>query len=363
MLATPPMGESSTAGESRYDAIKRNIVERKRDPDTLLPYEVFWRDLQPWLELHGYQLRPRYRPGWVPSWKTTGQNRMACEDNMASMVGYFSRCLYLFLTCTPQYGQVLDATRISDGELVVLKRLNRSVHPYEVEISKMFSEDPLKSHPRNHCVPVFEFLRAPNDDDVDILVLPLLRPFNNPRFESIGEAVEFFRQVFEVLHSSVHIAVWIIYNIFQGLQFIHQCHVAHRYAHKLHNSVTSTNRGYSDCMHLNIMMDARPMYPNMYHPREPTTNLNWKGTAKYHTRTARPVKYYFIDFGISRKYDANNTSPLEDPIMGGDKTVPEFQESTEPCNPFPTDIYCLGNMIREFFLEVRTLLHSADEYC
>jgi len=34
------------------------------------------------------------------------------------------------------------------------------------------------------------------------------------------------------------------------------------------------------------------------------------------------------------------------------KSVPEFQTSTEPRDPFPTDIYYAGNMIREHFLDV-----------
>jgi hypothetical protein len=30
--------------------------------------EEFWRDHQKWLQDCGYLLRPRYLPGWVPSW-------------------------------------------------------------------------------------------------------------------------------------------------------------------------------------------------------------------------------------------------------------------------------------------------------
>jgi hypothetical protein len=33
----------------------------------------------------------------------------------------------------------------------------------------------------------------------------------------------------------------------------------------------------------------------------------------------------FTDFGISRWYDLDEGPPLENPILGGDKTVPEFQ--------------------------------------
>ncbi len=31
-------------------------------------HETYWRDLYPFLELHGYTLRPRYHPDWKPVW-------------------------------------------------------------------------------------------------------------------------------------------------------------------------------------------------------------------------------------------------------------------------------------------------------
>ena len=71
-----------------------------------------------------------------------------------------------------------------------------------------------------------------------------------------------------------------------------------------------------------------------------------------YARTSRPTKYYIIDFGLSRRYDASITSPREPPIMGGDRTVPEFEKSHDPCDPFPTDIYYVGSLMREIFLDV-----------
>lgn len=110
-------------------------------------------------------------------------------------------------------------------------------------------------------------------------------------------------------------------------------------------------------MNKNTMIDPKPLFPKMYHPVANRRNRNFKGKAKYHTRTARPAKYFLIDFGLSRKYTGDDC-PMEIPILGGDKTVPEFQGEGEyqPHDPFPTDIYYLGNMIREDFLQVRVFL-------
>jgi hypothetical protein len=115
-------------------------------------------------------------------------------------------------------------------------------------------------------------------------------------------------------------------------------------------------------MHLNIMMDAGPLFPKPYHPvdtsrlRDFSDNRWFLGDPKHYTRTQRPVKYYFTDFGISRHYNPDDGPPLEDPILGGDKTVPEFRVSLDACNPFPTDVYYLSNMIRKTFLVVRAAL-------
>jgi hypothetical protein len=109
------------------------------------------------------------------------------------------------------------------------------------------------------------------------------------------------------------------------------------------------------------MYDPREMFPRGYHPQVLEKTRDFKGKARYYTRTQRPPKYYFIDFGLSKKYDPADVAPLEDPIFGGDKSVPEFQGSSTPCNPFPVDIYCAGNFIRRDFLDVCSLfVHSMN---
>lgn len=104
---------------------------------------------------------------------------------------------------------------------------------------------------------------------------------------------------------------------------------------------------------MNVMMDASAMYPRSYHPAAPRLKRDFSGSAKYHTRTSRPPRYYLTDFGLSRLYDADNKNPSEIPIFGGDKTVPEFLEDPDvPRNPFQTDVYYLGSMIHKDFLTV-----------
>ncbi|TBU31671.1 kinase-like domain-containing protein [Dichomitus squalens] len=261
--------------------------------------EIWWRDHQVWLQERGYMLRPRYRPDWIPSWASGKGKFWDYEDGHR-----FPR------------GDILDATRISDGNMVGLKRIHQTAHPYEVEIANFLSSEPLLSDQRNHSVHIYEVLDVPDDDDMKILVMPMLRAFYDPRFLTVGEAVELFRQCFE------------------GLCFLHDHHVAHR-----------------DVGELNIMMDPRPMFPRMFHFADSSQNREMTGSAKHYTRTWRPVKYFFIDFGLSRKHDPAAGPPRYPPIWGADRTVPEFRRSLKPCDPFPTDVYYMGNVIRQSFLQ------------
>ena len=90
----------------------------------------------------------------------------------------------------------MDATRISDGKPVILKKLPEEEGPYELEINKLFSTEPLASNPRNHCVHLLDVIELPNDPP--ILVHPLLRPFYDPKLQTYGEFVTFFSQICEV---------------------------------------------------------------------------------------------------------------------------------------------------------------------
>ena len=59
------------------------------------PSEIFWSDHQPWLQERGYMLRPRLRPGWVPSWKGTRKFWWYCEDGRGSGVSSSDQSLIL----------------------------------------------------------------------------------------------------------------------------------------------------------------------------------------------------------------------------------------------------------------------------
>lgn len=101
------------------------------------------------------------------------------------------------------------------------------------------------------------------------------------------------------------------------------------------------------------MMDGRDIYPDGFHPIKTTMTVDFSGPARHLTRTERPPKYYLIDLGLAKQYRPEERPPSETIARGGDKSPPEHRTPSLPCDPFPTDVYYIGNLIREEFLQVR----------
>ncbi|KAF7291039.1 Protein kinase domain-containing protein [Mycena chlorophos] len=272
--------------------------------EKLNPVEEYWRDHYEWLKDCGYELRPRFRPDWIPSWRVDPtKTAMFCPDSWRLI-----------------HSAVIDACRLSDGSNVVLKKVDRSLHPFELEISEFLTG--LGKSRENHCIPLLDTLRPAEDPNLVILVLPYMRRYNSPKFDTFGEVVELFRQLFE------------------GLQLMHRHHIAHRDIHSL-----------------NILMDGAHLYPHGFQPdiRHQHIKLgsNYLASANHTTRTWKPVKYFLADFGISCQYSASEREGgvLDRFIMGGDKSPPEHQGQYSMVDPFATDVYFLGNFIKIKFIE------------
>ena len=55
-----------------------------------------------------------------------------------------------------------------------------------------------KRSDRNHCVPILDVFQDPLEPDMALLVMPLLRRFNDPEFGTINEVMDFVRQSIDV---------------------------------------------------------------------------------------------------------------------------------------------------------------------
>ncbi|KAG5350233.1 hypothetical protein C0989_012006 [Termitomyces sp. Mn162] len=288
-------------------------LEEGFEPGDLSPREIFWRDHYNFLKKHGYTLRARYNPDRVPSWKKekyTSKRFTDFED------GQYSR-----------HGKILDATR-ADGTLVVLKDVSIDTKEHEIRIGKEFSSGALATHPKNHCVPFLEVIYPQEGSRTAFIVMPYLLETNYPSFQTIGEVVDYFRQIFE------------------GLQFMHENNVVH-----------------GDCKTDNFMAGTVSLFNIPPHPAQRLMRLDYRGPVSVSScRTKKPVKYYLIDFDLSEVYPSEDAPHLRQPPWGGDKSVPEvFLPNAPPCDPFAVDVYCIGNSIREDYLDGREILEEAKK--
>ncbi|KAJ7771446.1 hypothetical protein B0H16DRAFT_1513580 [Mycena metata] len=164
----------------------------------------------------------------------------------------------------------------------------------ETDIGLYFSTSPQAAHPRNHCIPIYEVLRVPDDAHSEIVVMPALQKIASPRFDTFGELVEFLRQIFE------------------GLQFMHAHHIT------LPMVAASSPLRWTNSIQENVA-------------------VGWDGK-KHSTRMKCNPKHYFVDFRLSRKYTPADIDALES-------------------DPFPADIYDLANMITRELVEARCSIH------
>ncbi|KZT13124.1 uncharacterized protein LAESUDRAFT_719438 [Laetiporus sulphureus 93-53] len=261
------------------------IEEGDRLFSSLRSWEAAWAERQPFLESRSYMLRPRYRPGWIPSWKGTGMHPMYFEDSIT----------------LPIRDHLVDATRTSDGMLVYIKRVRTG--DTESRIATMLSSPPLSEDPDNRSVPILELFQDTDDESISYMVMPFLRLIDNPPFVFIVEIVEFMEQ------------------ILTGLAFLHKHGVAHR-----------------DCEYKNLMMDAHAMYPQGHHPVATMCLPDGMTEAPYLSRADTGIKYCFIDFGISVHFPQDVRPKLVVGTDGRDQEVPELSMRT-PYDPFKVDVF------------------------
>ncbi|SJL07665.1 uncharacterized protein ARMOST_11015 [Armillaria ostoyae] len=129
--------ESSDTGE-----------QRRIGPETLLHGEIFWHKHATWLKECGYELRPRFLPGWVPSWTVMKKEPYECEDSSSGMRSY----------------AFMDAKDTSTGQIVAMKIIMQETDPNELAIATFLSSEEKSSDRRNHCVPILRILPVPNEE-------------------------------------------------------------------------------------------------------------------------------------------------------------------------------------------------------
>jgi len=155
---------------------------------------------------------------------------------------------------------------------------------------------PRRFEPHNHCAPCLDLFVLENSRGGThvVVVTPLLHPLDKRPFKTFPDFIDFFDE------------------ICKGIQSMHQRNIAYR-------ACTTTNIVWTD--------------PPFVHPDDGTEH---------------PYRYYFLDFGFSREYQTRDE--MDGQLRGRNGSAPEH-ELGGPCNPFRTDIYNVGFLVREKFLD------------
>lgn len=104
-------------------------------------------------------------------------------------------------------------------------------------------------------------------------------------------------------------------------------------------------------------MNGDPLYPKGFHPfwisRTPDVLHEAKALRR---RDVPQIKYYFVDFGISSWFDDDDDEfdRVAAGMDGRDQDVPELK-SRQCYDPFPVDIFIVGNMFKKTFIKVSSL--------
>ncbi|TFY75712.1 hypothetical protein EWM64_g8300 [Hericium alpestre] len=261
--------------------------------------EVQWRHVQPWLESQGYMLRPRFRPGWIPSWtKKKNASPVFFEDSVKRVA--------------TGAGVAIDAIQISTGRRVCLKRIpGKAEDSNELKITQFLS-DLRDKDPRNHSVPLLDVIHAP---DHIFLVFPLYRTLINgaEKLDTLGEGFDFVDQTLEVVTSFYVPSVLFKSAIYRVLFFFMRW-VSHIDA---------------------LSRDARG---------QRLTGVR--------TRTqVGGVKYYYTDFGESMRFESSDNVRIDVWSKAGIHAPETKGRDRPPYDPFKADIYTLGTVYTTLFLK------------
>ncbi|KAF5388385.1 hypothetical protein D9615_000860 [Tricholomella constricta] len=294
--STQPAGSSSSNRPGSLTTHNMAVQLRKlyRYQTVLYNHEEAWRDRYSFLLSKGYRLRPRYEPGWSPSWLNIDIDPAYCDDSIDTVLP-----------------MVLDANRISDNITVCIKRIDPKEITDEVKIATFLSSI---RDAKNHCVQISDAFRDPVLPKVEYIVMPSLRPFYNPEFGAVGEVVDFVTQMIE------------------GMEFMHKHLVAH-----------------GDLTTQNIMMDARPILPSGWHFVAHHCTPDGVTEISPLARIDRPVRYIIIDFDCSARLSPGQPHLIR--FFGGRDGEPPEYKSRDPYDPFKIDVFTLGNVFYKDFYQ------------
>jgi serine/threonine protein kinase len=319
-------------------------------PAKLFDEEIFWRDRYQFFRKKGYILRPRYHPEWQASWRFEVNPILELfEDSIFQWVSGFSHSTYPNSVSVHQKGGLLDATEAREnGKNVFIKRVDSRTHPKEVKIASRLGLPEKQKDKRNHCVPILAIFSDDRDPWYQYIVMPVLRPFNEPNFTSFGEVVDYVNQTLEVGILTLS-SVSLLNLVFRG-SYTYTSRMWHIGECNPRFGCCADHESSSDCAAENILMDGSNLYKGGWHPMNTWLAPDGGVLSLSRKRSEVEIKYYFIDFGLSTEFSPEQRDRLVTGELG--RIVAPEQNCGLPYDPFKLDVYYLGYVYQTKIVDV-----------
>ena len=98
----------------------------------------------------------------------------------------------------------------------------------ELRIARFLSQPELQAQAGNHAVPVLDVFQDKLIPGQSLVVMPLLRKFDDPPFKFVSEVMDFVDQMLEVRMPFELVHNCSCTHRTQGLVFMHDLGIAHR---------------------------------------------------------------------------------------------------------------------------------------
>jgi len=192
------------------------------------------------------------------------------------------------------------------GRDVVVKLIsNASVPSNELKVLQYLNTEPVRSDPRNHTIPVIEYLNISN------LIFVVM-----PRWD--GAFCCGFDTVEEIMHCAQ--------SFLEVFEFLHEHRIVHR-------DCLAQNAGYNVCVEM------------------------YQGSDITGTRRPSEARYALYDFGASLLY-AKDT-PLETTHPGWKDwgwRIRGVHAPSHPYSPFQFDVWCLGLVLQRYVRHIENIV-------
>jgi len=203
---------------------------------------------------------------------------------------------------------LMDATRLSENATVAIKcRKDDDTAQNELDVRNYLGSLEFLGCLDNHCVPLLEVLKNPDERGLIFFVEPWLSQWDYPQFETVYDVTDFIEQTLE------------------GLAFLHEAGVVHG------------NIGNAA-----IAMDGSALHPGIKaHPWNIEKAIHNMDTIILQNRHKARVTYFFVDFSMSFRFDEKRAGAS----AGLRERSPEqVQDATA------SDVFNLGKLyLQEFY--------------